>query len=387
MSDIPDIEPGEGSAGPGLGEAAMIAGAIACLSCGAKIAGPYCVSCGQKNDDMRRSSFMLVKDFFTDSFSFDSRMWRTLGLLAAAPGSVPTNYSHGKRSRYTPPVRLFLVVSFLFFLTLGLTHTMFVAIDVSAKTAEEIAAEREKMRKALEYADADTLEDVKNSGLEIRANDEPIIVEGEEIDCDINLKPRFFVRPKDLSIDEEKWRACSASISAAASAEIKRSEASAGEAPGAKEAQPGEGREAFERTMAGIDQMIANPAAFNSEVNAWLPRVLFFMAPVMALLLALFIRGKDALLFDHLVLSLYYHAVAFAIIGGAILLGQFGVPHVFPVAMGGLALYLLIALKRAYRRGWIKTFFATTVVTLFYLIILFSAVSSIMANQIWRAAA
>lgn len=385
MSDIPDIEPGE--AAPGLGEAALIAGAAACLSCGARIAGPFCVSCGQKNDDMRRSSLMLVADFFKDSFSFDSRMWRTLGLLAAAPGTVPANYSHGKRSRYTPPVRLFLVVSFLFFLTLGLTHTMFVAIDVSAKTAEEIASERERMRKALEYAGAETLAEVKRSGLEIGANDEPIIVEGEELDCDINFRPRFFVRPQDLSIDEEKWRACSESITAAASAEIERTEASAGDASGAEEVEPVDEREAFERAMAGIDKMIANPVAFNSEVNAWLPRVLFFMAPVLALLLALFIRGKDALLFDHLVLSLYFHAVAFAIFGAAILLGQFGAPHVFPVAMGGLALYLFVALKRAYRRGWIKTFFATTVVGLLYLLLLASGVSSIIANQIWRAAA
>ena len=44
--------------------------------------------------------------------------------------------------------------------------------------------------------------------------------------------------------------------------------------------------------MAGIDQMIASPAAFNSEVNAWLPRFLFFMAPVLALLLAsIFVPG------------------------------------------------------------------------------------------------
>ncbi len=61
---------------------------------------------------------MLARDFIEDTFAFDSRMWRTLGLLASSPGVVPTNYSHGCRARYTPPVRLFLVVSFLASITL-----------------------------------------------------------------------------------------------------------------------------------------------------------------------------------------------------------------------------------------------------------------------------
>ena len=52
------------------------------------------------------------------------------------------------------------------------------------------------------------------------------------------------------------------------------------------------------------------------------------MTPITALLMGVFIRGRDALFFDHMVMALYGHAVAFAVVGAAILLTQLGVPMV-----------------------------------------------------------
>lgn len=88
-SDTPDIDPGEDGgiaetppADGVIGAAIATGAAAACLACGAAIVGPYCAKCGQKNDDMRRSSLVLARDFLKDKFAFDSRMWRTLGLMA-----------------------------------------------------------------------------------------------------------------------------------------------------------------------------------------------------------------------------------------------------------------------------------------------------------------
>ena len=390
-SDTPEIDPAEDGGGidapptDAAIDAALAAGAaLVCLACAAKIAGPYCWNCGQKNDDMRRSTFVLFKDFIKDTFAFDSRMWRTLGLMAASPGAVPTNYSHGKRSRYTPPVRLFLVVSFLFFLVLSVTHTMFVAVEVRAKTAEEIAAEKAALEAAL--AGAGPQARVALDRIEVDDAQGVITVNGDQYDCNVTANLRFFVRPQDLHVDEEKWRACSASITQAAQKEIK-ADVELNELPVQAGVTEEDAARSFDRVMSGIDLIVANPVAFNNEINVWLPRVMFFMAPVLALILALFIRGRNALLFDHLVLSLYSHAMGFAIIGIAILLGQFGVPGVFAVAMAALGVYFVAALKRAYGRGWIKTVMTSVFAGLIYFLALTSVVGSIIANQIWRTAA
>jgi hypothetical protein len=87
------------------------------------------------------------------------------------------------------------------------------------------------------------------------------------------------------------------------------------------------------------------------------------------------------------VLALYSHAAAFSVIGAAIIFGQFGVPNVFPVAMALLGVYFVAALRRAYKRGWIKTVLSSVFIGVFYLIVLSSIVGSILVNQIWRAAA
>lgn len=390
-SDISDIDPGDdgGADAPSaeIISAAVAAGAaLACLSCGAAIVGPFCADCGQKNDDMRRSTFVLFKDFVKDTFAFDSRMWRTLGLMASRPGLVPSSYSHGKRSRYTPPVRLFLVVSFLFFLDLSLTRTMFMALEVVPKSPEEIVADRAAFEKAISEAGPEA-----KAALDAVRQGDPLegafVVDGRSVECDINVRTRFFVRPQDIKFDEEKWRACSESISTAAKIEIESTQANEESESAADAMTSSDVQSAFERVMAGVNLMASNPAAFNSEINVWLPRVMFFMAPVLALLMALFIRGRDALFFDHLVLSLYSHAAGFAIIGIAIFLAQFGVPHVFPAAMAALALYFIAAMKRAYRRGWTKTVLSSVFIAFFYTAVLASIVGTIIANQIWRAAA
>ena len=388
-SDTPDVDPADDGvvidiAPQGAIDAAVATGAaIACLSCAAAITGAYCANCGQKNDDMRRSSFVLARDFVKDTFAFDSRMWRTLGLMALAPGKVPASYSHGGRSRYTPPVRMFLFVSFLFFLALSLTHTMFVAVEVTAKSPEQIAADKANYQNALAEAGPEAraaLEDARKSR-------EAIVIDGAEVDCDINLGTRFFVRPQDIAFDEAKWRACSESFSRAAKGEIASDSGfnKVDEAGGTVRQE--DFARGFDRVAAGINQLVANPTAFNASINAWLPRIMFFMAPILALILGLFIRGKDALLFDHLVLSLYSHAAGFAIIGTAIVLAQFGAPHTFPVAMTLLGIYFIAALKRAYGRGWVKTVYATLFAGLLYLIVLSTTVGVIITNQIWRAAA
>jgi hypothetical protein len=360
------FDPTDGPDLDDLAEAGAIAAAgaaHACLSCGAAVDGTYCGSCGQKNDDLRRSSLALARDFLQDTFGFDSRMWRTLGLLAAAPGTVPRDYAHGKRSRYTPPVRLFLVVSFLFFLTLALTKTMFIAIEISLKTDAEIAAEKKQLQEGLAQAGAEIPE---NALVEI---------EGQQADCPINIRTRFFVRPGDVKFDGDAWRQCAASIQQ--SVEV--------EAP--DENGEARARAVLSRFLAGVTQAVEHPERVNGDINDWLARLIFLMAPILALLLALFIRGKDALLFDHLVLSLYMHAAGFAAVGLGLLAAMAKVPHAAPVAAGAIGLYFVIALKRAYRRGWIKTVWTAAVGGLLYLLILASAATAMVLNAVWLSGA
>ena len=58
----------------------------------------------------------LVKDFFDNIFSLDSRLFQTLKFLIIRPGFLTNEYWSGKRITYLPPFRLYLLASILFFL-------------------------------------------------------------------------------------------------------------------------------------------------------------------------------------------------------------------------------------------------------------------------------
>ena len=86
-----------------------------CLNCGTELRGQYCGSCGQRARGRLISLWELLQDAFGDLFEIDSRLWRTLIPLLIRPGRLTLDYLEGKRARYMPPFRMYLVLSVVFF--------------------------------------------------------------------------------------------------------------------------------------------------------------------------------------------------------------------------------------------------------------------------------
>jgi hypothetical protein len=88
-----------------------------CLNCGTTLGGQYCGNCGQRAAASRLISIWeLLRDAFGDLFELDSRLWRTLIPLMIRPGQLTRDYLMGRRARYMPPFRMYLVLSIVFFL-------------------------------------------------------------------------------------------------------------------------------------------------------------------------------------------------------------------------------------------------------------------------------
>lgn len=87
-----------------------------CLNCGTALSGQYCGNCGQRSRSRLISIWELLRDAFGDLLEFDSRVWRTLIPLITRPGKLTRDYLEGRRARYMPPFRTYLVLSIVFFL-------------------------------------------------------------------------------------------------------------------------------------------------------------------------------------------------------------------------------------------------------------------------------
>ncbi len=218
-----------------------------CRNCGATLQGDYCGQCGQRDRDLRLAD--IAGEALEDVTDLDSRLWVTLKTLVLRPGRITADYIGGRRARYLPPVRLYLVVSFLVFLSLSLSPSP--AVNTVG----------------VDNASVDSLE----SGIFIPRTNEA----GEQ---------------EILSIDEY------------IEAEGLRDEI---------EALPGWLQSAVERMVVNAERLQENPDALMDGLTRRLPQMMFFLLPVFALMLWLFYAGSPYHYLQHLVFSVHYHTVAF----------------------------------------------------------------------------
>jgi hypothetical protein len=76
----------------------------------------YCPRCGQKIIELDRPLSELLREVARETIDIDGRAMRTLWTLMRRPGVLTSEYLAGRRKLYSPPVRLYLVISVLFFL-------------------------------------------------------------------------------------------------------------------------------------------------------------------------------------------------------------------------------------------------------------------------------
>jgi hypothetical protein len=113
MSDT-ESPPGQNPSGP--------AGASMkhCRNCGAVLQGEYCHECGQQDKLVVRFFPILALETLEGLFAFESKTYLTLWYLFTRPAWLTREYLAGRRARYLPPVRLFLVFVLAFLFTVSL---------------------------------------------------------------------------------------------------------------------------------------------------------------------------------------------------------------------------------------------------------------------------
>ena len=320
-----------------------------CPNCGASIIGPYCAMCGQERDTHRRSLFALLHDLFEDIISFDSRMLRTAYALMARPGELPRAFREGRTRSYVPAVRLYLFVSLIFFLILSFSGIAIVQLQVTA-TPEKVIRDAKGntfiLNPAYNKYDSDMPRLIPISKEKANAPGGPF---------SFSTNSHFFSKIgayQSALPKAARDRLARADVNVDAEAGVKVTNAK--DKPQARAAKMWVEKHIYE----GIQRLAADPAAMNAPLTAWIPRVLFLLLPLYALLLALFYwrQRKKFYLVDHLIFSLSVHTFAFAVLIVAV-----GVAQVLSgelvawVALGAVTIYLFLSFKRFYEQSWFWT--------------------------------
>jgi len=127
---------------------------ISCPNCGNQLKEDmnFCPNCGQENNIKRVSIKMLASDFSSTYFTFDSKLFVSLKYLLTKPSFLSLEYLNGKIEAYLRPIRLYIFISFAFFLlnsvssSDSISNEINLANDGNPITIEEVKSEFEKAK-------------------------------------------------------------------------------------------------------------------------------------------------------------------------------------------------------------------------------------------------
>jgi hypothetical protein len=130
------------------------------------------------------------------------------------------------------------------------------------------------------------------------------------------------------------------------------------------------------RTSENLQRLAASDRELQRRLSetiiGYVPKGVFVLLPVFALILKLLYRKTDAFYVDHLILALHLHAFGFLML---IPLGN--LKRFSDLTILVLLVYVAVALKTFYRQSWARTIAKLMLLSVLYLIPLLSAMGAL----------
>ncbi len=276
----------------------------ACLNCGTSLAGDYCSQCGQRDIPPYPSVRDLVIDAFWELSGWDGRFASTVRALVQRPGMLTREFLEGRRARYLSPLRLYLMASLVYFVLeasapdvrIGGKAPVFIGVKPPPTVASTTPSRPQRVANAV-------------TGSLVGPNRDP---------------------------DPGKSAAITAEEKAQALKDVER-------AP------------ALMRPF--LRRAIADPTGFKRGMLETMPRMLFALLPVFALIVAVFYRGRKYP--EHLYFAVHLHAFIFlALASAAVFKFTRSAPIVAvasTMAMVWIPIYATLAFRRTYGGSVVRT--------------------------------
>ncbi len=313
----------------------------------------YCSNCGQENHSPNQPITHYFSELAESLLHLDSKFFSTIYQLIRFPGKVSIEYSENKRNRFMPPIRLYVFISFVFFLM------------VQWQTGDK---ENDGSRPGLSIKDSDgnktKIEQINEDSLEIKT---------EDADGKTNLS-LFGYNLKFDARSLKKFKNPTAS-------QIDSIIISQGEHP-----------DYFSRTITRqFIKSVGDTENFKLHFIQKLYKLgsmsLFLLMPIFAILLKLLHFTRKKYYYEYLIFSIHYHSYCFLILTLLLLINMLiGVPAIFFfLAFILFMVYLAIAIKRAYPQSRRKAIAKSFVLYFSYGFILIVFIILILFLSLWVA--
>ncbi|RIJ43065.1 DUF3667 domain-containing protein [Pontibacter oryzae] len=270
-----------------------------CLNCGTTVHDKFCPSCGQENLELHEDFLHLALHSVGHYFHFESKLFNSIVPLFTKPGYLTKEYFAGKRASHLNPVSMYIFISILFFFlfTANTNINKREIIDDNTAAAKP-ATEKENIRKAVSLAKNKLNEDVTAG----------------EISEKTAAYTYTMLDKTEAALDTSQARPNKAVSYKKPAANAEQTHAAGEEA---------EETGVIHSLKAKFKEVATNDLSselFKNKLVSHLPKIMFILLPLFALILKLVHWRSPKLYVEHLIYSIHIHSFMFLFISLLIIL-------------------------------------------------------------------
>lgn len=272
-----------------------------CLNCGHIVEEHFCPHCGQENIVVKEDAFHMVSHAIADYFHFEHKFFGTLRPLLLKPGQLTKEYVAGKRVSFIHPIRLYIFVSIVFFLFIlsrgdkekeEKNHKKEASVALTAKQQDSLKKDKLKeVEEAMKYVPVK--DGVRDSVLKAAKKG---IETGKDTDETIDL----------VTGKKKKWGATNWATKDTTVADYEKHQQAL-----PKDKRDGFVKHYFVRRSIELNQYDDPEKKFTEDLLHNIPKMMFLLLPMFALILKLVYINKNKYYYEHLIYSFHLHSAIF----------------------------------------------------------------------------
>ena len=318
-----------------------------CLNCGTDFDRNYnfCPNCGQENNHNQVSFGTLVADFLNNYFSLDSKFSMSLLPFFIKPGYLTIRFIEGKRASFVNPIRLYLIISLLFFFVFNM-----ISRDIVQQSVEAV----DKAKQNLSDSSRQALDKVITGEFDGIESDTVIELSGIAADSsktkyELSIeKPdstNLFLTEKNIQLYMKLRNNYDYSVEDILDS-LETSELTLFQYN-------------FTKQLIRLDR--AENHVVVSQFLKNLPIMMLFTLPFFALLLKLFYIRRNQYYITHLVHAFHLHSLAYIVYAFVFTAAMYWLPEGaisnITVFLGFVvvSVYSYLSFLNVYNQGWFKT--------------------------------
>ena len=340
-----------------------------CLNCEKTISpnNHFCPNCGQVNNTSRISLKYYFSEYLSGFFSIDNRFFKTIIPLIFKPGKVTLEFIEGKRKKYVNPFQLYLNITIIFFLLIGLLNT----ID-SFKEARELSISSKNNSEDINKA-LDTINKIMED-----SKIDSIATESDDFSLDLHYNTDS-IEKSDINTKNKKNSTTSTTnrlvnkIGEFIDYDEKHKDVDIPKALNALGYKVNNWNIFYFSKAQNINKFMTDAAfrkSYGDNLISKISIALFLLLPVFTLFVALlYIRNKFNYS-EHLVFVFHTQTVFFILLIFFILFDRiFKTEYGITIAIVLFLFYLFVALRNFYKQGRFKTFIKFIILNSFYFVL------------------